>query len=208
MFMTVATEKESLFLSDRQRFALLDWVGEQPHNGHTLRAFLATVALAALRPTEALALRVRDLDLAEEGFDALRARIPKRTARDKESDVTGDVRRALAPPDLVAILKTEIAHRELKPEAAMFVLDDGQPLTEAVYREVWKRARAAVLETHEIATPLGRNVTALRDACIAAWPRDGDQNAQHILAVAECADISCSPARRTLLALPPEAEAV
>jgi hypothetical protein len=34
------------------------------------------------------------------------------------------------------------------------------------------------------------NISALRDACIAAWLKNGDQTAAHILAVAECAGMS------------------
>jgi len=57
--MTAVTGDETFLLTDRQCFAMLDWVGEQPKNGLVLRSFLASIALAALRPAEALALRVR-----------------------------------------------------------------------------------------------------------------------------------------------------
>jgi len=111
-------------------------------------------------------------------------------ARAEGTGDAGAVRRAPAPPDLVAILKAEITRRGLGPDDAIFTLDDGRPLSGAIYRKVWRQARAAVLEAHEVDLPLGRNVSALRDACIAAWLRNGDQTAAHIVTVAECADIS------------------
>ncbi|MEO3975706.1 hypothetical protein [Streptomyces sp. CAU 1734] len=48
------------------------------------------------------------------------------------------------------ILKKEIIRRVLGPEDAIFVLDDGRPLTAEVYRKVWRQARAAVLQAREL----------------------------------------------------------
>ncbi|WP_141726843.1 hypothetical protein [Streptomyces niveus] len=91
---------------------------------------------------------------------------------------------------MAAILKEETIRRDLHPDDAIFVLDDGRPLTAEVYRKVWRQARAAVQQAHELDSPLGRHVSALRDARIAAWLKNGDQTAAHILAVAECAGMS------------------
>ncbi|WP_143179688.1 hypothetical protein [Streptomyces yunnanensis] len=91
---------------------------------------------------------------------------------------------------MAAILTEETIRRDLRPDGAKFVLDDGRPLTVQVYRKVWRQARAAVLQAHELDSPLGRHVSALRDACIAAWLKNGDQTAAHILAVAESAGMS------------------
>ncbi len=176
--------------NNRQCFSLLDWVAEQPQNGLVLRAFLASIALAALRPTEALALRVRDAELPDEGNGALLIRPQGQAGHVEGADGAGAVRRVPACPELVAILKTEITRRDLGHDDAIFVLDDGRPLAGSVYRKVWRQARAAVLEANEIDSPLGRNVSDLRDACIAAWLRNGDQTAAHIAAVAECAGVS------------------
>lgn len=51
---------------------------------------------------------------------------------------------------------------------SILALDDGRPLTPSAYRKVWTQTRAEVLEAHEINSPRGRTVSALRDACIAA----------------------------------------
>ncbi|MGN5380812.1 hypothetical protein ACQ4WX_37940 [Streptomyces lasalocidi] len=166
---------------------MLDWVAEQPQNGLVLRAFLASIALAALRPTEALALRVRDVELSDTGRGVLL--IHPQGQGHREGAV---VRRVPAGPKLVALLKAEIARRNLRHDDAIFVLDDGRPLTPSVYRKVWLQARAAVLGAHESDSPRGRHVAALRDARIAAWLRNGDQTAAHIVTVAECAGMSAS----------------
>lgn len=47
-----------------------------------------------------------------------------------------------------------------------------------------------MLEAHELDSPTGGEISALCDVCIAAWLKNGDQTAAHILAVAECAGMS------------------
>ncbi|MGW1162384.1 tyrosine-type recombinase/integrase, partial [Streptomyces sp. NPDC002519] len=184
------TTEATLFLTERQCSLILDWVAARSQNGLVLRAFLASMALAALRPEEGLALRVRDLEFDEDDSGVLLIHSQGRQRRLEEATGAVTARRVPACPDLVGLLKAEIARRDLRPDDLVFVLDDGRPLTASAYREVWRQARSAVLESHEIESPLGRNVAALRDACIAAWLRNGDQTAAHIFAVAECVGMS------------------
>lgn len=182
---------EMLLLSDRHCFTILDWVAEHPKDGLVLRAFLASMALAALRPAEALALRVQDAQLPpDDSSGILVVRAQEHHEPEEGSRSVGAGRCVPACPELVAILKAEIVRRNLSHGDVIFVLDDGRPLTGSVYRRVWKQARAAALEPHEFDSPLGKNVSDLRDACIAAWLRNGDQTAAHIALVAECAGIS------------------
>jgi integrase len=188
--MPVIATDESFLLSERQCLSILDWAAQQPQNGLAFRAFLASIALAALRPREALALRVRDLELDDEGSGLLLIRPEGEGGSAKGSAAAGTARSVPADPELVAILTAEITRSALCPDDAMFVLDDGQPLTPSACRTLWRQARAAVLEVHEVDSPLGRNVSALRDACIAAWLRNGDQTAAHILSVAQYAGLS------------------
>ncbi|NNN32048.1 tyrosine-type recombinase/integrase [Streptomyces sp. S3(2020)] len=188
--MAAVVSEGTFHLSDRQSFAILDWAAERPQSGLVLRAFLASIALAALRPGEALALRVRDVEIAEDGATWLLVHPQAQERREKDSDRAGAVRRVPVCRALAAILKEETIRRDLHPDDAIFVLDDGRPLTAEVYRKVWRQARAAVLQAHELDSPLGRHVSALRDARIAAWLKNGDQTAAHTLAVAECAGMS------------------
>ncbi|MER6079223.1 hypothetical protein [Streptomyces sp. NPDC001833] len=168
----------------------MDWATTRPQGGLTLRAFLGSIVLAALQPEEGLALRVRNLEFDEDGSDVLLIHSQVRQRRVEEANSVGSARRVPSGPDLVALLKAEVARRDLRPDGLVFVLDDGRPLTTPVYQEVWRQARSAVLDSHENAPSLGRSVTALRDACIAAWLRNGDQTAAHIFAVAECVGMS------------------
>ncbi|MEV0905096.1 tyrosine-type recombinase/integrase [Streptomyces hokutonensis] len=188
--MAAVVSEGTFHLSDRQCFAILDWAAEQPQNGLVLRAFLASLALAALRPQEALVLRVRDVELADDriGWLVVHPQTQERCEKDPARAVA--VRRVPVSRGLATILKEEIVRRDLRPDDALFVLDNGRPLTTQVYRKTWRQARAAVLQAHELNSPLGRHVSALRDACIAAWLNNGDQTAGHILAVAECAGMS------------------
>ncbi|MFH8407639.1 hypothetical protein ACH4FX_23020 [Streptomyces sp. NPDC018019] len=188
--MAAANEDELFLLTDRQCSSILDWAAEQPRNGGVLQAFLASLALAALQPKEALALRARDMELADNGSGVLLIGPQEQKHRREASGDAGTIRRVPACTELVAILKEEITRRDLRPHDAIFVLDDGRALTAPVYRKIWQQARAAVLEAYEIDSPLGRNISALRDTCIAAWLTNGDQTAAHILAVAECAGMS------------------
>ncbi|MET9507825.1 tyrosine-type recombinase/integrase [Streptomyces flavidovirens] len=189
--MAAVVSEGKFHLADRQCFAILDWAAEQPQNGLVLRAFLASIALAALRPKEALVLRVRDVELADDGTGRLLVHPQAEERREKDSAArAGAVRRVPVCRELESILKEEIIRRDLRPDDAIFVLDNGRPLTAQVYRKAWREARVAVLQAHEIDSPLGRHVSALRDACIAAWLKNGDQTAAHILAVAECAGMS------------------
>lgn len=129
--MTVITDRGMVLLTDCQCFAMLDWVGEQSQNGTVLRAFLASIALAALQPGEALALHVRDAEFADDGSGVLLIHPQSQKSDAGKAAGAGTARRVPAGPKLVALLKAEITRRGLRPEDAIFVLDDGchQPLS-------------------------------------------------------------------------------
>lgn len=187
--MAAVVGAKTFLLTDRQCFSILDWAAEQPQNGLVLRAFLASIALAALQPKEALALRVRDVELTDDGSGWLLIHPHGQDRGETDPEGVGTERSVPACQELVELLKAEISRRDLRPDDAIFVLDDG-PLTAPVYRKIWRQARAAVLEAHEVDSPLAVNISALRDARIAAWLKNGDQTAAHLLAVAECTGMS------------------
>ncbi|MGW0824818.1 hypothetical protein [Streptomyces sp. NPDC002845] len=194
--MPVAVVDERFLLSVQQRDALLDWIGQRPRNGRPLLAFLSSIAFAALRPQEALALRVRDARLPDEGPGDLVIHPRRRSGRDGEAEDTDAPRVVPACPELVEILRAEVTHRGLRPDDAIFTREDGRPLSDAVYRRAWHQAREAVLETHEIDSPLGRSVSDLRDACISTW-LSGHRTALEVFMVADRVGVSApSLARR------------
>ncbi|WP_405721879.1 hypothetical protein OG607_10835 [Streptomyces sp. NBC_01537] len=194
--MCAAVVDERFLLSDQQRDALLDWIGQRPQNGRPMRAFLSSIAFAALRPQEALALRVRDAYLPDEGPGHLVIHPRRLRDGDDEAEGAGGPRVVPACPELVEVLKAEVARRGLGPDDAMFTRDDAQPLSGGVYRRVWHQAREVVLEAHEIDSPLGSRVSNLRDACITKW-LSGYRTIFEVFAVAERVDVSApSLARR------------
>ncbi|MFD9424478.1 MULTISPECIES: hypothetical protein [unclassified Streptomyces] len=146
VFPLTAVVDERFLPSDRQRDDLPDWLGQCLRNGHALRAFLSSIALAALRPQEAVALQLRDVHLPDEGPGELviRPRCPGKG--DEAVEGAGVVRLVPASPELVVILRADVTRRCLGPEELMFTRDDGRPLPGAVYRRAWHRARKAVLE--------------------------------------------------------------
>jgi integrase len=188
--MAAVVGAKTFHVTDRRCFSILGSAAEQPQNGLVLRAFLAFIALAALQPKEALLLRVRDVELVDDGSGWLLIHPQGQERRETDSERAGHERRVPACRELVALLKAEITRRDLRPDDAIFALDDGRPLTAPVYRKIWQHARAAGLDAHEADSSLGRNISALRDACIAAWLKNGDQSAAHIFVVAECAGMS------------------
>ncbi|MCK8676125.1 hypothetical protein [Streptomyces lichenis] len=95
-----------------------------------------------MRPEEALALRVRDMEITEDGASWLPVHPQAQERREKDSDHAGVVRRVPVCRELAAILKEEAIRRDLHPEDAMFVLDDGRLLTAEVYRKVWRQGFA------------------------------------------------------------------
>lgn len=194
--MSAAVVDERFLLSVQQRDDLLDWISQRPRNGRSLRVFLSSIALAALRPQEALALRVRDAHLPDEGPGDLVIRPRRARDGDDEAEGAGAPRVVPACPELVEVLRAEVARRGLRPGDAMFTRDDGRPLSGAVYRRAWHQARKAVLDAHEIESPLGRSVSDLRDACISTW-LSGHRTALEVFKVADHVGVSApSLARR------------
>ncbi|MFF6986873.1 hypothetical protein [Streptomyces sp. NPDC010273] len=187
--MGAAVVDEKSLLSDRQRDDLLEWIGQRPLNGRPLRAFLSTIAFAALRPQEVLALRVRDARLPDEGPGALVIHSRRLAYGHEEADGAGESRVVPACRALVEVLRAEVARRGLRPDDRLFTRDDGRPLSGADYRRAWDDARKAVLEAHEIDSSLGKRVSDLRDARIATW-LSGHRTALGVFKVAERIGVS------------------
>ncbi|MFC8273245.1 hypothetical protein ACFUJR_12090 [Streptomyces sp. NPDC057271] len=187
--MSVALVDERFLLSEEQRDALLQWVGRRPGSGPATYAFLSSVAFAALRPQEALGLRVRDVQLSDADEGGLV--IPPRRGNGRGgADGTSAVPRVVpACPELAGILKAQIARYDLRADDAVFAGEGGRPLSGAVYRRAWRQAREAVLAEHEIDTPLGRRVSGLRDARITKW-LGGYRTAAEVFMVAEWVGVS------------------
>ncbi|WP_145969040.1 hypothetical protein [Streptomyces hyaluromycini] len=69
------------------------------------------------------------MELAEDGAGWLLVHPQAQDRREKDLDRAGAVRRVPVCRELTAILKEETIRRDLRPDDAMFVLDNGRPLT-------------------------------------------------------------------------------
>ncbi|WP_314245200.1 hypothetical protein [Streptomyces sp. DSM 40907] len=144
-----------------------------------------------MRPEEAVALRVADATLPEDGWGELLAHATEpevgsqwtddgevHESRHLKGRAVGDTRPVPAHPALVAILRELVARDELKPGDLLFPGEKGGLLAGSVFRRVWSKAREAVLDEHEYAPPVGKRVYDLRHTCLTTWLNNGVPPAQ------------------------------
>ncbi len=133
--------------------ALVDHVTALDSPGARYGALFACVGLAGLRPSEAIGLRVDDLELPVGGWGMARvrgattepgARYTADGDRSEEKGLkhraTGAVREVPLPPMLVERLRTHIARWN---DELLFRNVNGRPMTSTSYQPVWDRARSA-----------------------------------------------------------------
>ncbi|MFD0330453.1 tyrosine-type recombinase/integrase [Streptacidiphilus monticola] len=112
---------------------LLDAIYHRPRGGPRLHAFFATLRYCGLRPEEAVALRVSDVTLPEEGWGELTVHraTPEvgrqwtdsgeiHDNRPLKGREAGDTRLVPVQPDLVKILRAHIVRERLKPGDILF----------------------------------------------------------------------------------------
>ncbi|MFE2307469.1 tyrosine-type recombinase/integrase [Streptomyces sp. NPDC059431] len=181
----VAIDKRSL-LSPDQVARLLSWIGGRPRTGYRLRAFFATLYYAGLRPEEAVALRVADATLPEAGWGELLAHAAEpevgsqwtddgevHESRHLKGRAVGDTCPVPAHPALVVVLRELVESDGLGPGDLLFPGEKGGLLAGSVFRRVWGKAREAVLDEHEYASPVGKRVYDLRHTCLTTWLNNG-----------------------------------
>jgi integrase len=134
--------------------AVVDHVAELDSAAARYAALFACVGLAGLRPSEAIGLRRRDLELPATGWGLARVRGATTEPGARYTDdgdraevkglkhrATGAVREVPLPPMLVERLR---AHLEQWPDDEhLFRNVGGRPMTPTSYNPVWRRARAA-----------------------------------------------------------------
>jgi integrase len=153
-------------------------------------AFFGCLYYAALRPEEAVALRVGDCHLPSHGWGQLTlSRAAPRTAAAWTNDGTshelrglkhqpdGTIRTVPIPPALVAMLGHHLARHGTAPDGRLFSGARGGPLSESSYGRAWQQARAVALGP-KAATPLARRPYDLRHAALSTWLTAGADPAQ------------------------------
>jgi integrase len=189
-----AVDKRSLMNAD-QAAALLDWIRRRPRGGKRLHAFFATLYYCALRPEEAVAMRVQDVTLPASDAGDQWCELLIHTAtpevgkqwtdtgevheeRDLKGRAEGETRTVPGHPALTRILRQHIADEQLKPGDLLFQGETGGILAGSVIRRAWRSARKAVLPPHVFESPTGKRVYDNRHTRLTKWLNDGIPPAQ------------------------------
>ncbi|WP_327748887.1 site-specific integrase [Streptomyces europaeiscabiei] len=187
-------DKRSLLNAD-QAAALLGWIRNRPRGGQRLHAFFATLYYCALRPEEAIAMRVQDVTLpGPDGGDQwcellIHTATPEvgkqwtdtgeiHEERDLKGRAEGETRTVPGHPALTRILRQHIEDEQLKPGDLLFQGETGGILAGSVIRRAWRSARKAVLLPHVFDSPTGRRVYDNRHTRLTKWLNDGIPPAQ------------------------------
>ncbi|WP_436786316.1 tyrosine-type recombinase/integrase [Yinghuangia sp. YIM S10712] len=208
-----ATEVEpACVVNPRQAGALLAAVREQGNRGEHLEAFFGCLYYAAMRPAEAVWLRLDNCDLPKRGWgqlrlDGSRPRVGSAWTNDRTAhDVRGLKWRARKatrpvpiPPRMVAMLRWHIYRYGVAPDGRLFRTARGGIVQESGYGEVWARARKAAFTPQQFVSPLATRPYDLRHAGVSLWlnsgvdPAEVAKRAGHSIAVllkvyAKCMD--------------------
>lgn len=177
-------------MNPRQARALLGAVANQGPRGRRLTAFFALMYYAALRPSEATALTLDDLELPEDGWGQLHlsrsdaevsgiwSDTGRRSSRHLKHRAQGHVRLVSLPPPLVAHLRAHVEEFHIQPGERLFRGVYGGTVNAATYTDVWQKARQAALSPAEQASPLARRPYDLRHTAVSTWLAAGVDSAQ------------------------------
>ncbi|MEU5838360.1 tyrosine-type recombinase/integrase [Streptomyces diacarni] len=173
--MSVDVMEEEWLYSEEQVRALLEWVRGREDVERSVYPLMCIVAEQALRPGEARALRVGDVDLPVRGWGKL-AVGSGRTERNVP-----------LKPRLVEFLREWISEAGLREEDLLFPGRDGYPLSASQCQRVWEQAQEAVLARDELYSwRLGEPISILRETCLVRWLQAGVSR----FAVAELAGVT------------------
>lgn len=153
-----------------------------------LTLFFALMYFAALRPAEAVALRLDDCDLPAEGWGNLylSRSIPVAGAEWTDSGkahesrglkhrAAEEVRPVPACPELVAYIKRHVAEFGTAPDGRLLRGVRGERLSEVTVGRAWRRAREMALTARQAASPLAKRPYDLRHAAVSTWLNAGVQ---------------------------------
>ena len=174
--------------SPAQVSALLDAV---TRTRPELAAFFGCLYYAALRPEEAVALRLADCHLPGPGWGILRlAAATTRSAaawtdngtsheqRGLKHRPDGAIRMVPVPPVLAAMLRAHVTGYGTAPDGRLFPGARGGPLSGSVYGRAWQSARTLALGPELAASGLARRPCDLRHAALSLWLNAGGEPAQ------------------------------
>lgn len=178
----------------RQLLTAVSYVGSwHRKRGRRLVAFYAVMYYAALRPAEAVGLRLSDCYLPEPPEDGSGAPWGTLTLREtrpvsgkqwtdsgerhdrrglKAREATED-RPVPIPPVLVSVLRDHIRTHGTAKDGRLFSNERGDVVGTSSYWRVWEEARAFALPPERVDSPLAGRPYDLRHACITRWLNAG-----------------------------------
>jgi integrase len=172
----------------RESLTAVTYVGRRGKTtrGERLYAFFACLYFAALRPGEALGLRLQDCHLPKTGWGSLTLEKSRPTAGKRWTD-SGEVhddrglkhrgedepRIVPIPPELVAILREHIDTIGVSADGRLFCSERGNPVSASTYSRVWREARTLALTPEQVASPLAGRPYDLRHAGVSLWLNAG-----------------------------------
>jgi integrase len=173
-------------INPKQALSLLSVVAEKRPRRV---AFFACLYYAAMRPAEALHLRIEDCELPEEGWGMLRLNGSTqhvgqgwgddseavREDRELKHRARTAVRPVPAAPPLVRALRWHIAVHGHAPNGRLFVTQGygHNPVSKETYSRVWRAARRDGLTAAQFKSPLAKRPYDLRHAAVSLWLNEG-----------------------------------
>ena len=151
-----------------------------------LTAFFGCLYYAALRPAEAVALRVTSCALPSRGWGqlTLTGSLPRsarawtgngtpREPRGLKHRPEGAIRTVPVPPQLARLLRWHLHTYGSAPDGRLFQGSRGGPVSESLYGRVWHQARAAAIPEDGTGTQPVRRPYDLRHAALSLWLASG-----------------------------------
>ncbi|MEV0623137.1 tyrosine-type recombinase/integrase [Nonomuraea sp. NPDC050404] len=185
---TTETVDARVVVNPRQAQELLTavtYVGRRGR-GRRLMALFACMYYAALRPAEAVGLRLQDCHLPTSGWGRLTIDVSRPEVNTQWTDngdaheVRGlkhrgrqDVRPVPIPPELVTILREHIAEYGTAKDGRIFCSERGGVVASTAYTEVWQDARLLAFTPAQVASPLAKRPYDLRHAAVSLWLNAG-----------------------------------
>jgi integrase len=173
-------------VSPAQARTLLAAVRAQGGRGEHLEAFFGCLYYAALRPSEAVALREADCHLPGRRWGRIDLAVSEpragrswtddgaaREARGLKHRADHEMRSIPIPPPLVKLLRAHLRTYGTSSDGRLFRTARGRPIQDSAYSAVWQAARAAALTPAQQTTPLARRPYDLRHAAVSLWLNAG-----------------------------------
>ncbi|MEO3795804.1 transposase [Nonomuraea sp. B10E15] len=185
---TTETVDPRVVVNPRQAQELLTavtYVGRRGR-GRRLMALFACMYYAALRPAEAVGLRIQDCHLPASGWGRLTIDVSRPEVNTQWTDSGDaheerglkhrgrqDVRPVPIPPELVEILREHIAEYGIAKDGRIFSSERGGVVASTAYTEVWQDARLLAFTPAQVASPLAKRPYDLRHAAVSLWLNAG-----------------------------------